>query len=168
MADRLLSADYSGHLRLSVVQYSGAQQQRVEVSFTSRVEDVLTRLQSVRFMDSATDLPAALGFLTSTVQREGRPGVPKKVVIFTDGRSVSTAQADIPRAAAAALGQNMQVFALTVGEIVNETGVCQLVTGLASGYSYEAVDRRVHRLAHYTDLASRVVMQSLAKKLVKA
>ena len=84
------------------------------------------------------------------------------------GMSGSTAQADIPRAAAAALGQNMQVFALTVGEIVNETGVCQLVTGLASGYSYEAVDRRVHRLAHYTDLASRVVMQSLAKKLVKA
>ncbi|XP_041962618.1 collagen alpha-1(VI) chain-like [Alosa sapidissima] len=168
MAKRLLSTDYSGLLRVSVMQYSGAQQHRVEVPFTSQVDDVLTRLQAVRYMDSTTDLPAALGFLTTTVKREARRGVTQKVVIFTDGRSEATARADIPKAAAAALGQNMQVFALTVGEIVDETGVCQLVTGQASGYSYEAVDRRVHRLAHYSDLTRRVVMQSLAKKLAKA
>lgn len=168
MVERLLAADDSGLLRLSVMQYSGAQQQRVEVPFTSRAEDALSRLQVVSYMESTTDLPAALGFLSTTLQRQGRRGVAKKVVIFTDGRSEASVRADIPRAAAAALGQNMQVFALTVGEIVDETGVCQLVTGQASGYSYEAVDSRVHRVAHYSDLTRRVVMQSLARKLAKA
>ncbi|XP_063054477.1 collagen alpha-1(VI) chain-like [Engraulis encrasicolus] len=170
MAARLLSSDHSGQLlRVAVLQYSGSQQHSVEVPFTGSAADVLTGLQATRYMDSATDLPAALGFLTSaSAQRGGRPGVPKKVVVFTDGRSVSSARADIPRAAANVLGQNTQLFALTVGEIVDETGLCQLVTGKASGYSYQAVDQRVQRVGHYSDLARRVVMQSLAKRLAKA
>ncbi|XP_038832418.1 collagen alpha-1(VI) chain-like [Salvelinus namaycush] len=168
MAARLLSQDRGGLLRLSVMQYSDGQQQRVEVPFTSRVEDVLTGLAATLYMDGATDLPAALAFLTSTLQREGRSAVPRKVVVFTDGRSVASARAAIPGAAAAALAENTQLLAVTVGKGFDEAGVCQLVTGQANGFDYRVVDSRVHRVALYSDLARRVVMQSLARKLSKA
>lgn len=168
MAARLLSQDRGGLLRLSVMQYSDGQQQRVEVPFTASVEDVLTGLAATLYMDGATDLPAALAFLTSTLQREGRSAVPRKVVVFTDGRSVASARAAIPRAAAAALAENTQLLAVTVGEGFDEAGVCQLVTGQANGFDYRVVDSRVHRVALYSDLARRVVMQSLARKLSKA
>lgn len=167
MAARLLSQDRGGLLRLSVMQYSDGQQQRVEVPFTARVEDVLTGLAATLYMDGATDLPAALAFLTSTLQREGRSAVPRKVVVFTDGRSVASARAAIPRAAAA-LAENTQLLAVTVGEGFDEAGVCQLVMGQANGFDYHVVDSRVHRVALYSDLARRVVMQSLARKLSKA
>uniref|UniRef100_A0A8K9WTT1 VWFA domain-containing protein n=1 Tax=Oncorhynchus mykiss TaxID=8022 RepID=A0A8K9WTT1_ONCMY len=159
MAARLLSQDRGGLLRLSVMQYSDGQQQRVEVPFTASVEDVLTGLAATLYMDGATDLPAALAFLTSTLQREGRSAVPRKVVVFTDGRSVASARAAIPRAAAAALAENTQLLAVTVGEGFDEAGVCQLVTGQANGFDYRVVDSRVHRVALYSDLARRVVMQ---------
>lgn len=168
MAARLLSQDRGGLLRLSVMQYSDGQQQRVEVPFTASVEDVLTGLAATLYMDGATDLPAALAFLTSTLQREGRSAVPRKVVVFTDGRSVASARAAIPRAAAAALAENTQLLAVTVGEGFDEAGVCQLVMGQANGFDYHVVDSRVHRVALYSDLARRVVMQSLARKLSKA
>ncbi|XP_042162694.1 collagen alpha-1(VI) chain [Oncorhynchus tshawytscha] len=165
MAARLLSQDRGGLLRLSVMQYSDGQQQRVEVPFTARVEDVLAGLAATLYMNGATDLPAALDFLTSTLQREGRSAVPRKVVVFTDGRSVASARAAIPRAATAALAENTQLLAVTVGEGFDEAGVCQLVTGQANGFDYRVVDSRVHRVALYSDLARRVVMQSLARKL---
>eukprot|EP00063_Salmo_salar_P082818 XP_014057653.1 PREDICTED: collagen alpha-1(VI) chain-like [Salmo salar] len=168
MAARLLSQDRGGLLRLSVMQYSDGQQQRVEVPFTARFEDVLTGLAATLYMDGATDLPAALAFLTSTLQREGRSAVPRKVVVFTDGRSVASARPAIPGAAAAALAENTQLLAVTVGEGFDEAGVCQLVTGQANGFDYRVVDSRVHRVALYSDLARRVVMQSLARKLSKA
>ncbi|CAB1334699.1 unnamed protein product, partial [Coregonus sp. 'balchen'] len=168
MATKLLSSDRGGLLRLSVMQYSDGQQQRVEVPFTARVEDVQTGLAATRYMDGATDLPAALAFLSSTLQREGRSVVARKVVVFTDGRSVASARAAIPRAAAAALAENTQLLAVTVGEGFDEEGVCQLVTGQANMFDYRVVDSRVHRVALYSDLARRVVMQSLSRKLSKA
>ncbi|XP_010863420.2 collagen alpha-1(VI) chain [Esox lucius] len=168
MATRLLSQDRTGLLRLSVLQYSDKKQQRVEVPFTARVEDVVAGLATTRYMDGATDLPAALAFLTSTLQRDGRSAVPRKAVVFTDGRSEASARRGIPRAAAAALKENIRLLAITVGEGYDETGVSQLVTGLAGGFDYHVVDRRVHRVAHYADLTRLVVMQSVARKLSKA
>lgn len=166
MAARLLSQDRGGLLRLSVMQYSDGQQQRVEVPFAARVEDVQTGLAATLYMDGATDLPAALAFLTSTLQREGRSAVPRKVVVFTDSRSVASARAAIPEAAARA--ENTQLLAVTVGEGFDEVGVCHLVTGQANEFDYHVVDSRVHRVALYSDLARQVVMQSLARKLSKA
>ncbi|KAG7469851.1 hypothetical protein MATL_G00133290 [Megalops atlanticus] len=167
VAVRLLSHSQARAPRVSVVQYSDSRQQQVELSFTSRASDLQARLQGVSYMDGATDLPAALDFLTSGVQWDGRPGVRRKVVVFTDGRSKAASRGQIPRAAAAALGQKMALLAFTVGDSFDETGVCQLVTGQASNFNYTVVDRLVHRVAHYDDLARTVVMQSLARKLSK-
>ncbi|KAL0985325.1 hypothetical protein UPYG_G00155510 [Umbra pygmaea] len=168
MAARLLPQDQSGLLRLSVMQYSNRQQQRVEVPFTTRVKDVETGLANTQYMDGATNLPAALAFLSSTLQNDGRPAVPRKVVMFTDGRSVASTQRAIASAAAAALKKNIELLAITVGEGFDETGVCQLVTGQDGGFDYHVVDRRVQHLAHYSDMSRQVVMQSLARKLSKS
>lgn len=168
VAGMLLSSNPEGDLRLSIVQYSDTRQQRVEVPFTSQVRDVLARLPAISYMDKATDLPAALAFLNSDMQWDGQPNVRRKVVVFTDGRSKPSAHAQLSRAAATALSQEMVLLALTVGDSFDEMGVCQLVTGQADNFDYSIVDSLVHRVIHYTDLAQTVAMRSLIRKLSKA
>ncbi|XP_061098796.1 collagen alpha-1(VI) chain-like [Conger conger] len=168
VAGMLLSSNPVGDLRLSIVQYSDTKQQRVEVPFTSQVMDVQARLSSIRYMDKATDLPAALAFLNSGIQWDGQPNVRRKVVVFTDGRSKPSARAQIPRAAATTLSQKMVLLALTVGDTFDEMGVCQLVTGEADNFDYRIVDSLVYRVVRYTDLAQTVAMRSLIRKVSKA
>ncbi|XP_072535278.1 collagen alpha-1(VI) chain-like [Salminus brasiliensis] len=165
MASRLLSSKARSLLRVSVIQYGASQQHRVEVPFTNNVDDAVTRLNAVSFMDSSTDLPAALGFLSSVVQKEWRPSVSRRVVAFTDGRTVSTSRGNLPRAAEAVKAQGTVMFALTVGDTFDETGVCQLVSGKADSFDYNFVNSHIHQVAQYSDLTKWSVMQSLAKKL---
>ncbi|XP_030638999.1 collagen alpha-1(VI) chain-like [Chanos chanos] len=168
MASRLLSSNEGGLLRLSVMQYSNTQRQRVEVPFTSQAEDVRSRLKSIRYMDKGTDLPAALAFVTGMIQKAGRRNAAWRVVIFTDGRSVSTVRADLPKAAASARAQKIEVLALTVGDLYDETGVSQLVTGQADNFDYRYVDSHVQQVMHYSDLARETVQRSLARRLSQA
>lgn len=170
VARKLLSKDFDQRrfLRLSIMQYSGTSQQKVEVPFTNRLEDVLGRIQAMTYIDQATDLPAALRFLGEVFKREGRSNARKKVVIFSDGRSVSAVRSRIPEQAAAAKKQNLVLFAVTVGDHFDETGICQLVTGQVNNFNYTYVDQRVFRVPQYMDLTKNVVMQSLVRKLSTA
>ncbi|RXN01041.1 Collagen alpha-1(VI) chain [Acipenser ruthenus] len=170
VARKLLSKDFDQRrfLRLSIMQYSGTSQQKVEVPFTNRLEDVLGRIQAMTYIDQATDLPAALRFLGEVFKREGRSNAQKKVVIFSDGRSVSAVRSRIPEQADAAKKQNLDLFAVTVGDCFDETGICQLVTGQVNNFNYTYVDQRVFRVPQYMDLTKNVVMQSLVRKLSTA
>ncbi|KAI1885634.1 hypothetical protein AGOR_G00205850 [Albula goreensis] len=168
VASRLLSSNPQGSVRLSVVQYSDTKQQRVELPFTSQTTDVRARLSAISYMNKATDLPAALTFLTRGVQWDVQPNVRRKVVVFTDGRSKPAVRDQLSRAAAGALAQKMALMAFTVGDGFDETGMCQLVTGQTDDFDYSAVDSLVHQVAHYNDLAKTVVMQTLIRKLSKA
>ncbi|XP_067094463.1 collagen alpha-1(VI) chain-like [Osmerus mordax] len=163
----MLLNDAEGQLRISVLQYSDSRRQRLEVPFTTRTGDVEAGLTATRFMDGATNLPAALAFLASTLQKDGRPGVARKVVLFTDGRSAGATSATIANAAATALGQGIRLLAFTVGKDYDEAGVCQLVTGQLDGFDYNVVDRRVLQVALYRDLARPAVVQRLVRKLTK-
>ncbi|MBN3305543.1 CO6A1 protein, partial [Amia calva] len=165
---RLLSNDQRRLLRVSVMQYSDSSQQRVEVPFTGRVEEAVEPIRAMKYIDRATDLPAALTFLSSTLQREGRLNVRRKVVIFSDGKSLSTVRSRIAQEAAAAMRQRLQLLAVTIGPHFDETGICQLVTGQVNNFNYTLVDSKVFRVPQYTDLGKRVVLQSLLRKLAKA
>ncbi|MBN3325880.1 CO6A1 protein, partial [Atractosteus spatula] len=165
---RLLSADKRRLLRLSVMQYSDSTQQRVEMPFTSQLDDAaLSHIRATSYINRATDLPAALTFLGTTLKQEGRPDVRKKVVIFSDGRSKSATRLRIPEAAAGALRQKLDLLAVAVGSSLDESGICQLVTGQVNNFNYTAVDSRVLRVPHYTDLRKQVLLQSLLRKLSK-
>lgn len=170
VARKLLSKDFDQRrvLRLSIMQYSGTSQQKVEVPFTNRLEDVIGHIQAMTYIDQATDLPAALRFLGEVFKREGRSNARKKVVIFSDGRSVSAVRSRIPEQADAAKKQNLDLFAVTVGDHFDETGICQLVTGQVNNFNYTYVDQRVFRVPQYMDLTKNVVMQSLVRKLSTA
>ncbi|MGH0132832.1 UNVERIFIED_CONTAM: hypothetical protein FKN15_052587 [Acipenser sinensis] len=163
VARKLLSKDFDQRrfLRLSIMQYSGTSQQKVEVPFTNKLEDVIGHIQAMTYIDQATDLPAALRFLGEVFKREGRSNARKKVVIFSDGRSVSAVRSRIPEQADAAKKQNLDLFAVTVGDHFDETGICQLVTGQVNNFNYTYVDQRVFRVPQYMDLTKNVVMQSL-------
>ncbi|MBN3275306.1 CO6A1 protein, partial [Polyodon spathula] len=170
VARKLLSKDFDQRrfLRLSIMQYSGTSHQKVEVPFTNRLEDVLGRIQAMTYIDQATDLPAALRFLGEAFKRESRSNARKKAVIFSDGRSVSAVRSRIPEEGDAAKKQNLDLFAVTVGDHFDETGICQLVTGQVNNFNYTYVDQRVFRVQQYMDLAKNTVMQSLVRKLSTA
>ncbi|KAG9345099.1 hypothetical protein JZ751_009640 [Albula glossodonta] len=161
VASRLLSSNTQGSVRLSVVQYSDTKQQRVELPFTSQTMDIRARLPAISYMNKATDLPAALTFLTRGVQWDVQPNVRRKVVVFTDGRSKPAVRDQLSRAAAGALAQKMALMAFTVGDGFDETGMCQLVTGQTDDFDYSAVDSLVHQVAHYNDLAKTEAAQAL-------
>ncbi|XP_039593414.1 collagen alpha-1(VI) chain-like [Polypterus senegalus] len=170
VAEKVLP-EYSGQgwfLRLSVVQFSGTQQQKVEVPFTSQLTDVHRGVKAMGYLDQATDLPAALTFLQELMRREGRPNARKKVVFFSDGRSASAVQAQIPERAAAALKENLELFAVTFGSDFEERGISQLVTGQAGNFNYTKVEERVFRVLQYPDLTKAVVMENFIKRLAEA
>uniref|UniRef100_A0A8B9K533 VWFA domain-containing protein n=1 Tax=Astyanax mexicanus TaxID=7994 RepID=A0A8B9K533_ASTMX len=166
MASRLLSSNAAGLRRVSVMQYSDSRS-RVEVPFTSNMNDAVTKLNEVSFLGGSSDLPAALNFLNRAVQKEWRANVLRKVVTFTDGRS-AFATGNLPRAARVLQDEGIEVFALTVGDTFDETGICQLVSGKESGFDYKFVESHVHQVVQYSDLTKWSVMQKLARQLSKA
>ncbi|XP_049336484.1 collagen alpha-1(VI) chain-like [Astyanax mexicanus] len=166
MASRLLSSNAAGLRRVSVMQYSDSRS-RVEVPFTSNMNDAVTKLNEVSFLGGSSDLPAALNFLNRAVQKEWRANVLRKVVTFTDGRS-AFATGNLPRAAKVLQDEGIEVFALTVGDTFDETGICQLVSGKESGFDYKFVESHVHQVVQYSDLTKWSVMQKLARQLSKA
>ncbi|CAH2282997.1 Hypothetical predicted protein [Pelobates cultripes] len=151
-------------LRVLVVQYSSAGLQKVEVPFTSKLEDAVSGLSGITYMEESTDLPAALRFLTNYLKTNGRPNILRKFIIFSDGRSSGIAQKQITAQAAATLSPRTELFAITVG-IFNEVGICQLLSGKESDFKYDQIEKRVFRVSEYSDLLKRVTLQSFLMKI---
>uniref|UniRef100_H3AH18 VWFA domain-containing protein n=1 Tax=Latimeria chalumnae TaxID=7897 RepID=H3AH18_LATCH len=170
VARRVLSkeSDHSRMVRVAVIQYSSSNQQKVELPFTSKVEDAILQIQKASYIGESTDLPAALKYLADVFQRVSRSNAKKKAVIFSDGRSSTAIRGRIPEQAAATIRLNIDLFAVTIGDQVDESGLCQLVTGKPSDFNYTFVDQRVFRVSSYRDLSKTVVLQSLVKKIATA
>eukprot|EP00062_Callorhinchus_milii_P005535 gi/632945293/ref/XP_007887970.1/ PREDICTED: collagen alpha-1(VI) chain-like [Callorhinchus milii] len=167
VAGRILSSEMDPLkiLRLAVIQYSGNNQQILEVPFTNGIEFVIPKVKAINYMDGPTDLPDALRYLTEFYKRVARTDVKKKAVIFSDGRSLSVVREQIPIQAAAAMTAGIQVYSVVVGDGFDEDGICQLVTGRQSGYNYTFVEERVFRVPQYKDLAKIIMHHRLIRKV---
>ncbi|KAM4704723.1 collagen alpha-1(VI) chain-like [Rhinophrynus dorsalis] len=156
--------NFNKMLRLSVMQYSNSVLQNLEVPFTNSLEEAMSGLQNITYMDESTDLPAALRYLMNFIRANSRPNVKRKVIIFSDGRSSGIAQNQIAAQAAAALNPKTELFAITIG-MFYELGICQLVSGKADNFNFNQIEKKILRVSEYSDLTKRVTLQSFLKKI---
>ncbi|XP_073425343.1 collagen alpha-1(VI) chain-like [Dendrobates tinctorius] len=151
-------------LRLAVIQYSNTGTQRLEVPLTDNLEDAMSNLSNVTYIDESTDLPDALKYLRKYFSSSGRPNVKRKVIIFSDGKSSGIAQNQIAAQAAATLNPTTELFAVTVGTFY-EIGICQLVSGKINSFNFDSIENKVFRVSEYNDLPRRGTLQSFLKKI---
>ncbi|XP_072009596.1 collagen alpha-1(VI) chain-like [Engystomops pustulosus] len=166
---KILSEDMNlnNMLQLAVIQYSNTGAQKLEVPFTSNLEDAVSYLSKVTYIDESTDLPDALKYLLKFLNSNGRPNVRRKVIIFSDGRSSGTAQNQIAAQAAAVLDPRTELFAITVGTFY-ELGICQLVSGRQSNFNFNNIEDKIFRVSEYNELPRRRILQSLLKKITQS
>ncbi|XP_053324006.1 collagen alpha-1(VI) chain-like [Spea bombifrons] len=151
-------------LRVLVIQYSGTGMQKVELPFTIDLEDAVSRVSAITYMDESTDLPDALRYLMNFLRSNGRPSVVRKIIVFSDGRSSGSAQSQIAAQAATALNPKTELFAVAVG-IFHEVGICQLVSGKEKNFNFNQIENKVFRVSEYNNLLKRITLQSFLKKI---
>ncbi|KAM4027364.1 collagen alpha-1(VI) chain-like [Anomaloglossus baeobatrachus] len=163
---KILSGDMNLNrmLRLAVIQYSNTGTQRLEVPLTDNLEDAMSSLSKVTYIDESTDLPDALKYLMKYFSSSGRLNVKRKVIIFSDGKSSGIAQNQIAAQATATLNPRTELFAVTVGTF-HEVGICQLVSGKENNFNFNSIENKVFRVSEYSDLQRRGILQSFLKKI---
>ncbi|KAM3929214.1 collagen alpha-1(VI) chain-like [Leptodactylus fuscus] len=163
---KILSKDMNINkmLQLAVIQYSNTGAQTLEVPFTDNIEDAVSRMSKVTYIDESTDLPDALKYLRKYLSTSGRPSVKRKVIIFSDGRSSGIAQNQIAAQAAATLDPTTELFAITVGTF-HELGICQLLSGRKDNFNFKNIEDKIFRVSDYNDLLRRGTQQNFLKKI---
>ncbi|XP_034995413.1 collagen alpha-1(VI) chain [Zootoca vivipara] len=167
LSERFLTAAKPSEdaVRISVVQYSGKGQQKAEVRFEQNYTVVANAIDSMEFMNDATDVNAALRFVTSLYRQASRSGAKKRVLIFSDGNSQGITSSAIEKAVQEARQAGLEIYVLAVGTQVNEPNVRVLVTGKAAEYDVAYGERHLFRVPDYQALLRGVFYQTVSRKI---
>uniref|UniRef100_A0A8C3B428 Collagen alpha-1(VI) chain n=1 Tax=Cairina moschata TaxID=8855 RepID=A0A8C3B428_CAIMO len=167
LAERFLEASKPSEdsVRVAVVQYSGKNQQKVEVPFQRNYTVIAKAIDNMEFMNDATDVNAALEYIMSVYQRSSRPGAKKKVLVFSDGNSQGITVRAIERTVQGVQQAGIEIYVLAVGSQVNEPNVRVLVTGKSADYDVAYGERHLFRVPDYTSLLRGVFYQTVSRKI---
>uniref|UniRef100_A0A8C9EVF3 Collagen alpha-1(VI) chain n=1 Tax=Pavo cristatus TaxID=9049 RepID=A0A8C9EVF3_PAVCR len=167
LAERFLEASKPAEdsVRVSVVQYSGRNQQKVEVPFQRNYTVIAKAVDNMEFMNEATDVNAALQYVMGLYQRSSRAGAKKKVLVFSDGNSQGITARAIERTVQEVQQAGIEVYVLAVGSQVNEPNVRVLVTGKSANYDVVYGERHLFRVPDYTSLLRGVFYQTVSRKI---
>uniref|UniRef100_G3UU52 Collagen alpha-1(VI) chain n=1 Tax=Meleagris gallopavo TaxID=9103 RepID=G3UU52_MELGA len=167
LAERFLEASKPAEdsVRVSVVQYSGRNQQKVEVPFQRNYTVIAKAVDNMEFMNEATDVSAALQYVTGLYQRSSRAGAKKKVLVFSDGNSQGITARAIERTVQEVQQAGIEVYVLAVGSQVNEPNIRVLVTGKTANYDVVYGERHLFRVPDYTSLLRGVFYQTVSRKI---
>ncbi|KAK6483294.1 collagen alpha-1(VI) chain-like [Huso huso] len=166
LAERFLMAKKPSQatVRVSVVQYSGSQQQSVEVPFSQNYTELASGIEQVQFLNSATDVTAALDYVISQY-RGARANANKKVLIFSDGRSQGISEEVIQKSVAEARAAGIEIYVLAVGSQVNEANLRLLVSDRKGIYNVAYGARHLFRVSDYPSLLRGVFHQTVSRKI---
>lgn len=166
LAERFLMAKKPSQatVRVSVVQYSGSQQQSVEVPFSRNYTELASGIEQIQFLNSGTDVTAALDYVTSQY-RGARANTNKKVLIFSDGRSQGISEEVIQKTVAEARAAGIEIYALAVGSQVNEANLRLLVSDRKGAYNVAYGARHLFRVSDYPSLLRGVFYQTVSRKI---
>ncbi|MGH0120714.1 UNVERIFIED_CONTAM: hypothetical protein FKN15_031643 [Acipenser sinensis] len=166
LAERFLMAKKPSQatVRVSVVQYSGSQQQSVEVPFSRNYTELASGIEQIQFLNSGTDVMAALDYVTSQY-RGARANTNKKVLIFSDGRSQGISEEVIQKTVAEARAAGIEIYALAVGSQVNEANLRLLVSDRKGAYNVAYGARHLFRVSDYPSLLRGVFYQTVSRKI---
>ncbi|XP_010132643.1 PREDICTED: collagen alpha-1(VI) chain, partial [Buceros rhinoceros silvestris] len=167
LAERFLEAGKPADdsVRVSVVQYSGRNQQKVEAQFQYNYTVISKAIDNMEFINDATDVNAALRYVTGMYQRSSRAGAKKRVLVFSDGNSQGITPRAIERAVQEAQQAGVEIYVLAVGSQANEPNIRVLVTGKSADYDVVYGERHLFRVPDYTFLLRGVFYQTVSRKI---
>uniref|UniRef100_A0A672VFR9 Collagen alpha-1(VI) chain n=1 Tax=Strigops habroptila TaxID=2489341 RepID=A0A672VFR9_STRHB len=167
LAERFLEAGKPADdsVRVSVVQYSGRNQQKVEAQFLHNYTVIAKAIDNMEFINDATDVNAALQYVTGLYQRSSRAGAKKRVLVFSDGNSQGITARAIERAVQEAQQAGIEIYVLAVGSQANEPNIRVLVTGKSADYDVVYGERHLFRVPDYTSLLRGVFYQTVSRKI---
>lgn len=167
LAERFLEAGKPADdfVRVSVVQYSGRNQQKVEAQFQYNYTVISKAIDNMEFINDATDINAALRYVTGLYQRSSRAGAKKRVLLFSDGNSQGITPRAIERAVQEAQQAGIEIYVLAVGRQANEPNIRVLVTGKSADYDVVYGERHLFRVPDYTFLLRGVFYQTVSRKI---
>ncbi|XP_053554876.1 collagen alpha-1(VI) chain [Bombina bombina] len=150
-------------VRLSVVQYSGRGQQKVEVMFESNYTVVANAVENMQFLNDATDVGAALRAITELYREDVKAGASKKLLIFSDGNT--QAEDTLLEAVREARGTGIEIYIIAVGSRPNENNLQVLLTGSAAVPDAPFPDRNLFRISDYPSLLRGVLYQTITRRV---
>uniref|UniRef100_A0A8C3N4S3 Collagen alpha-1(VI) chain n=1 Tax=Geospiza parvula TaxID=87175 RepID=A0A8C3N4S3_GEOPR len=167
LAGRFLEASKptDDSVRISVVQYSGRNQQKVETQFQYNYTVIAKAIDNMEFMNDATDVNSALQFITEMYRRSARTAAKKRVLVFSDGHSQGITARAIERAVQDAQKADIEIYVLAVGSQANEPNIRVLVTGKSADYDVVYGERHLFRVPDYTSLLRGVFYQTVSRKI---
>uniref|UniRef100_A0A8C5IVC9 Collagen alpha-1(VI) chain n=1 Tax=Junco hyemalis TaxID=40217 RepID=A0A8C5IVC9_JUNHY len=167
LAGRFLEASKptDDSVRISVVQYSGRNQQKVETQFQYNYTVIAKAIDNMEFMNDATDVNSALQFITEMYRRSARAAAKKRVLVFSDGHSQGITARAIERAVQDAQKADIEIYVLAVGSQANEPNIRVLVTGKSADYDVVYGERHLFRVPDYTSLLRGVFYQTVSRKI---
>uniref|UniRef100_H9H6Y3 Collagen alpha-1(VI) chain n=1 Tax=Monodelphis domestica TaxID=13616 RepID=H9H6Y3_MONDO len=171
LAERFLTAkkaDPSHNVRFSAVQYSGKGQQRPEshaLNFLQNYTVVAGHIDSMAFMNDATDVNDAIRYVTAFYRRSSSDRAKRKVLLFSDGNSQGVTESAIEKAVQEAQRAGIEIYVLVVGRQVNEPNIRVLVTGKSTEYDVAYGERHLFRVPDYQSLLQGVLYQTVSRKI---
>lgn len=167
LAERFLTAAKPADdtVRISLVQYSGKGQQKLEAQFEQNYTVIADVIDKMEFMNDATDVNAALSYITNLYRQSSRSAAKKKVLIFSDGNSQGITRSAIERAVQAARQAGIEIYVLVVGTQANEPNVRVLVTGKTTEYDVAYGERHLFRVPDYLSLLRGVFYQTVSRRM---
>ncbi|XP_061463625.1 collagen alpha-1(VI) chain [Rhineura floridana] len=167
LAERFLTASKPADatVRVSVVQYSGKGQQKIESQFEQNYTVIADAIDNMEFINDATDVNAALNYVTRLYRQSSRSGAKKRVLIFSDGNSQGITRSAIERAVQEAQQAGIEIYVLVVGTQANEPNVRVLVTEKSAAYDVAYGERHLFRVPDYQSLLRGVFYQTVSRKI---
>ncbi|XP_060088370.1 collagen alpha-1(VI) chain [Heteronotia binoei] len=167
LAERFLTAAKPAEdtVRVSVVQYSGKAQQKLEAQFEHNYTVIAEAIDSMQFMNDATDVNAALGYVTNLYRQSSRSGAKKRVLIFSDGNSQGITGRAIERAVQEAQQAGIEIYVLVVGTQANEPNIRVLVTGKTTEYDVAYGESHLFQVPDYNSLLRGVFYQTVSRRI---
>ncbi|KAM8934139.1 collagen alpha-1(VI) chain [Pelodytes ibericus] len=165
VAERFLEAKKPSFdsVRVSVVQYSGTQQQRVEAQFLSNYTEVASAVDNMEFLNGATDVGAALRAVTELYREDAMPGASKKLLLFSDGNT--NADDTLLEAVKDARAAGIEISVLSLGNRPHESNLRILLTGAAGDATAPLPDRNLFRVPDYSSLLRGVLYQTVTRRV---
>ncbi|MEE6490756.1 hypothetical protein FKM82_015994, partial [Ascaphus truei] len=150
-------------VRLSVMQYSGRGQQKVEAQFLTNYTELVDAVEKMPFLNDATDVGAALRAVTELYREDAKPGARKKLLLFSDGNT--QAEGTLLEAVKEARGAGIEIFVLAVGGRPQESNLRVLLTGSAADPDAPLPDRNLFRVPDYPALLRGVLYQTVTRRV---
>ncbi|KAM9305162.1 collagen alpha-1(VI) chain [Gastrophryne carolinensis] len=165
LAQRFLEAKSPAFdsVRLSVVQYSGSNEQRVEVQFVSNYTEAAIAIENMKFINGGTDVGAALRAVTELFREDAAAGSSKKLLLFSDGNT--QAEDKLLQAVQDARSAGIEITVLSVGSRPHEDNLRVLLTGAPAVSKIAINERSLFRVPDYGSLLRGVLYKTVTRRV---